>query len=182
MESGMEDVGKILLKLRKDRGLSIRKLSEETGFSLSFLSKLENGKTSITIRNLVKLLGFYGVTLADVFSAPSSKKIAFRREERKVVQSSEHIKLELLVDEPDLGMEPLVATFPPGAKYVEALEHAGEEFAFVISGELLFTLQTTSHHLRTGDCVYFPGTQSHSWENTTEREAVVLMVTSPPGV
>jgi transcriptional regulator with XRE-family HTH domain len=178
----MEDVGKIILKLRKDRGLSIRKVSEETGFSLSFLSKLENGKTSITIRNLIKLLNFYGVTLADVFSAPSSRKIAFRREERKVIESSESITLELLVDEPDKGMEPLVATFPPRAKYVEALEHGGEEFAFVVRGELRFTLDTTTHHLRAGDCVYFPGSQSHSWENATDQEAVVLMVTSPPGV
>lgn len=178
----MEDVGKILLKLRKDRGLSMRKVSEETGFSLSFLSKLENGKTSITIRNLVKLLNFYGVTLADVFSAPSTRKIAFRREERKVIESSEAIKLQLLVDEADKGMEPLIATFPPRAKYVEALEHGGEEFAFVVKGELLFTLETTSHHLRPGDCVYFPGSQSHSWENTTDQEAVVLMVTSPPGI
>ena len=178
----MEDVGRILQKLRKDRGFSIRKVSEETGFSLSFLSKLENGKTSITIRNLIKLLNFYGVTLADVFAEPSSKKIAFRREERKVLESSEHITLELLVDDHDNNMEPIVATFQPHARYVEQLEHGGEEFAFVVKGELRFTLENSAHHLREGDCVYFPGQKSHGWENISDEIALLLMVTSPPSV
>lgn len=178
----MEDVGKILRSLRNERGYSIRKVSEETGFSLSFLSKLENGKTSITIRNLVKLLSFYGVTLADVFASPSSKKVAFRREERKILQSSEHITLELLVDNHDTNMEPIVATFQPRARYVEPLEHPGEEFAFVVTGEFRFELEVTSHHLREGDCVYFPGSQSHGWENLTDEVGILLLVTSPPSV
>jgi transcriptional regulator with XRE-family HTH domain len=178
----VEDVGRILRSLRNERGYSIRKVSEETGFSLSFLSKLENGKTSITIRNLIKLLSFYGVTLADVFASPTSKKVAFRREERKVLQSSEHIALELLVDDHDNSMEPIVATFQPRARYTEPLEHPGEEFVFVVSGEFRFELENTSHHLREGDCVYFPGSQSHGWENLTEDVGVLLMVTSPPGV
>jgi transcriptional regulator with XRE-family HTH domain len=178
----MEDIGKILNGLRKDRGYSIRKVSEETGFSLSFLSKLENGKTSITIRNLIKLLSFYDVTLADVFSTPSSKKIAFRREERKVMESSEHIRLELVVDDPAINMEPLLATFEPNAKYKEPLEHGGEEFAFVIKGELRFDIEGISHYLREGDCVYFGGEKSHGWENMTGEEAHLLMVTTPPSV
>lgn len=175
-------MGKILRDLRKDRGYSIRKVSEDTGFSLSFLSKLENGKTSITIRNLVKLLSFYEVTLADVFSAPSSRKVAYRREERRVLQSSERITLELLVDDRDLNMEPLVATFQARARYVEPLEHGGEEFAFVAKGELRFELQGASHFLREGDCVYFQGDQTHRWENTTDDEAILLMVIYPPSV
>jgi transcriptional regulator with XRE-family HTH domain len=178
----VEDVGRILQKLRKERGYSIRKVSEDTGFSLSFLSKLENGKTSITIRNLVKLLNFYGVTLSDVFAAPTNKKIAFRREERKSLESSENIVLELLVEDHDNNMEPLVATFQPRARYVQQLEHGGEEFAFVVKGELRFELENTTHHLREGDCVYFPGEKSHGWENTTDDVAVLLMVTYPPSV
>lgn len=178
----MEDVGKILHNLRKERGYSMRKVSEDTGFSLSFLSKLENGKTSITIRNLVKLLNFYGVTLADVFAEKSSRKIAFRREERKVLESSESITLELLVGNRDNNMEPLIATFPPRSRYVDPLEHGGEEFAFVVKGELRFEMDGMTHHLREGDCVYFPGEKTHGWENVTDGTAILLMVTHPPSV
>jgi transcriptional regulator with XRE-family HTH domain len=176
----VEDIGKILQGLRKERGLSVRKVSEETGFSPSFLSKLENGKTSITIRNLSKLLNYYGVTLADIFSSPFKKKIIFRKEERKRLDSPEAITLELVVDEPKAGMEPIIATFQPRARYIEALQHGGEEFALVLKGEFVFELNGVPNYLREGDSVYFLGEQSHSWENLSDSVGSVIMVISPP--
>ena len=178
----MEDVGRMLKELRKSKGYSIRKVADETGFSLSFLSKLENGKTSITIRNLVKLLSFYNVTLADIFSGTQNKKVTFKVDERKVLQSSESITLEVLVEDKSAAMEPLIATFQPRARYTETLEHGGEEFAMVIKGELRFELEDVSYHLREGDCAYFPGTKTHGWENLTDDTATLLMVTSPPSI
>lgn len=178
----MEEIGGKLKDIRKGRGLSMRKVSEGTGFSLSFLSKLENDKTSITVRNLVKLLNYYGVTLAEVFSTSYTRKIAYRREERKTVESTEKISLDLLVDDVETKMEPLLATFTPRAKYTEHLEHGGEEFAFVVKGEVRFEIEDVSYHLREGDCVYFPGEKSHGWENLTDETAMVLMVTTPPSI
>lgn len=178
----MDDIGARLKDLRKGKGLSIRKVSEATGFSVSFLSKLENGKTSITIKNLIKLLSFYGVTLADVFSGAPSRKIAFHREERKKVDSPESVTLELLVDEPDVGMEPIFATFQSHARYKDPIEHGGEEFALVLKGEFRFELGDTAHHLREGDCVYFKGEEPHGWENLSDAEGNLLMIITPPSV
>lgn len=178
----MEDIGEKLKELRQSRKLSIRKVSEETGFSISFLSKLENGKSSITIRNLIKLTNFYGVTLADIFSDETARKIAFRKEERKKVDSPESLTLELLVDEAGVEMEPLLGTFKAHARYIDPIEHGGEEFAMVIKGEFRFELGNTAHHLREGDCVYFQGAQSHSWENLSGEEGSLLMVITPPSV
>jgi len=178
----VEDVGAKLKELRQGRKLSIRKVSEGTGFSISFLSKLENGKSSITIKNLIKLLNFYGVTLADIFSGEVTKKIAFRKEDRKKVDSPESMTLELLVDDADVEMEPLLGIFQAHARYIDPIEHGGEEFAMVIKGEFRFELGNTAHHLREGDCVYFQGAQSHSWENLSGDEGSVLMVITPPSV
>jgi transcriptional regulator with XRE-family HTH domain len=177
----MEDVGLKLKELRKNRGMSIRKVSEETGFSISFLSKLENGKTSITIKNLGKLLSFYGVTLADVFSSPAAAKVAFRQEDRKRVDSPESVTLELLVDRPEISMEPLLGTFKPHARYQDPIEHGGEEFTMVLKGEFRFELGDTAHHLREGDCVYFRGGEPHGWENLSDDEGILLMIITPPG-
>lgn len=178
----MEDIAPILKTLRNARELSIRKVAEDTGFSPSFLSKLENGKTSITIRNLIKLLNYYGVTMAEVFASPVSRKLVFRHEERHVVESREDVKLELLMDLKSAALEPILATFMPRARYTEALEHGGEEFALVLKGELKFEIEDSTYILREGDCVYFPGEKKHGWQNVTDTEASVLMVVTPPGV
>lgn len=178
----MEDIGSRLREVRNARKLSIRKVSEATGFSVSFLSKLETGKTSITIKNLLKLLQFYGVTLADVFSDTTARKVTFRREERKRIASPEEVTLELLVDETGIAMESLLGTFQPHARYRDRIEHGGEEFAMVLKGEFRFELGEAAHHLREGDCVYFRGELPHSWENLTEGEGCLLMVMTPPSV
>ncbi len=178
----MEDIGERLRGLRRERGLSIRKVSEETGFSVSFLSRLETGKSSITIKNLLKLLRYYGVTLAEVFSEGGGRRVAFRREERKRIDSPEEVTLELLVDEPGIAMEGLLGTFRPHARYRDAIEHGGEEFAMVLKGEFRFELGDSAYRLREGDCVYFRGEERHSWENLSDGEGCLLMVTTPPGV
>jgi transcriptional regulator with XRE-family HTH domain len=178
----MDDVGGRLKELRRQKGLSIRKVSESTGFSVSFLSKLENEKTSITIKNLIKLLNFYGVTLPEIFSGPAERKVTFRREERQKVDSPESVTLELLVRDKEIKMESLLGTFKPHARYKEAIEHGGEEFALVLKGEFRFELGETAHHLREGDCAYFNGEEAHSWENLADSEGILLMVMTPPSV
>lgn len=178
----LEEISSTLKTLRLERELSIRKVSEDTGFSPSFLSRLENGKTSITIRNLIKLLDYYGITMAEALASPVSKEMVFRREERSRVEDVEDVSLELLIDLKGAAMEPILATFVPGAHYKEALEHKGVEFALVLKGEFKFEVEEKSYTLREGDCVYFPGEKSHSWQNLTDSEGSVLMVITPPGV
>ncbi|MBN2169454.1 MAG: helix-turn-helix domain-containing protein [Actinobacteria bacterium] len=172
----MVNVGKLLKGIRNEKGYSIRKVSDETGFSVSFLSKLENGKTSITIRNLIKLLDFYDVTLSEVFTEPLSKKIAYRKEERKRVDSSEGVVFELLVDDKESKMEPYVGTFQPRSKYESRIDNSNEGFALVITGEFRFEIDENSYLLREGDCAYFPGEKAHRWENLTDDTAAVLVV------
>ena len=176
-----EEIGSTLKKLRTERGLSIKEVSEDTGFSTSSISRLENGKTSITIRNLIKLLDFYGVKMAEVFSSPVSK-LVFRRDERREVESKEDLRLEFLMDLKEAAVEPIIADFMPGAQYKEDLEHGGVEFALVLKGEFRFELEDVDHVLHEGDCVYFSGEKAHGWQNLTDSDASVLMVITPPGL
>ena len=175
-----EEIGSTLKKLRTERGLSIKKVSEDTGFSTSSISRLENGKTSITIRNLIKLLDFYGVKMAEVFSSPVSK-LVFRRDERREVESQENVRLEFLIDLKEAEVEPILANFTPGAQYREELKHGGVEFALVLKGEFRFELEDVDHVLHEGDCVYYSGEKAHGWQNLTDSDASVLMVITPPG-
>ncbi|MFP3386200.1 helix-turn-helix domain-containing protein, partial [Tritonibacter sp. SIMBA_163] len=41
-------IGPTLKNLRKDRKLTLKQLAEETGVSISFLSQVERGKSSVT--------------------------------------------------------------------------------------------------------------------------------------
>ena len=49
------NIGKVLKKLRKERNLSIRAVSEATGFSESVISEYENNITEPSVRRLFSL-------------------------------------------------------------------------------------------------------------------------------
>ena len=48
-------IGHILKKLRKERKLTLKDLAEQTGVSISFLSQVERGKSSVTLESLRKI-------------------------------------------------------------------------------------------------------------------------------
>ncbi|WP_338079008.1 helix-turn-helix transcriptional regulator [Corynebacterium hindlerae] len=58
----MKNIGHQLRRLRHDRALSLRQVSELTGFSVSTLSRLETGKRSPHLDYLVPLARLYGVS------------------------------------------------------------------------------------------------------------------------
>lgn len=180
----MEDFATRIKSFREERGLSLRKVAEDTGFSLSFLSKLENARTSITLKNLTRLLQYYGITLPELFQSSEGEKMTvFRREHRQKIESGqESITLELLVPDLSRKMEPLLIGFEPRSRYDRPLRHTGEECVFVIKGEFKLELDKEVHLLREGDMAYYPSKQSHAWENLDDTEALLLMVITPPSV
>ncbi len=64
----IENLGKYLKKLRTDSGYSIRYVAKNNSISPSYLSKIENGRffNTIGINTLVKLSGFYGISISSI--------------------------------------------------------------------------------------------------------------------
>lgn len=60
----MEKIGANYLRtLRQKRGLTLKQLHEQTGLSVSSLSKLESGSMTISKESSDKLSNFYGVEI-----------------------------------------------------------------------------------------------------------------------
>ena len=58
------DFGKSLKKRRKQLGYTQRYLSEYTGFSISFISDLENGKSTAEMGKAIYLANMLGLDIA----------------------------------------------------------------------------------------------------------------------
>jgi len=65
---------------------------------------------------------------------------------------------------------------PPGQKRSEVTTHAGEEFLYVIAGEVSLTLEGKTFVLHAGDSAHYESTVPHSWANTARVESVVVWV------
>ena len=58
------DFGKALKKRRKELGYTQRYISEFTGFSISFISDLENGKSTAELGKAIYLTNMLGLDIA----------------------------------------------------------------------------------------------------------------------
>ena len=59
-----EDFGKSLKMRRKELGYTQRYISEYTGFSISFISDLENGKSTAELGKAIYLANMLGLDIA----------------------------------------------------------------------------------------------------------------------
>ncbi|MFN8223665.1 MAG: cupin domain-containing protein [Gaiellales bacterium] len=179
-------IGATLRRLRKERGLSLSDVAEPSGISASFLSLVENGKNDITIGRLIRLVQFYNVSIADLFPAPSPEDaLIVRRDElRRLHSPGEGIDVFLLTGEGQRTMMPMYLEFEPGAGLAEPGRHAGEEWVYVLEGELeLVVNENQPRLLRAGDSAYYSAELPHLFRNASPDLPLRLVcVDSPPNL
>lgn len=181
-----ERVGTEIRHLRKARGMTITELGRETGLSQGYLSQIERGISSPSVKALHSISRALGVTISWFFSPTSTtdstlRDFVVRADNRRSLTFSSGIIDELL--SPNLGrkIELLRCIFQPGAESgSEPYSHRGEEAGIVISGTLQLWLSQKEIVLNEGDSFAFSSDTPHRYSNPTEQETVVIWAITPP--
>jgi DNA-binding transcriptional MerR regulator/mannose-6-phosphate isomerase-like protein (cupin superfamily) len=172
-------IGSHLRKLRSKRDLSLAEVAKEIGISVGFLSALERSQMSASVGTLRKLARFYKANILDFFDPAESKSPLVTTDKRKVLQAGTGVRMELLAWG-NTVMEPHLFRIAPDAGSGESYTHDGEEFLYVMQGELQISLEGQEYRLKQGDSFYFDSTTPHNWKNPGRTETVVLWVNTPP--
>jgi len=86
---------------------------------------------------------------------------------------------ESLIRKSNSNIQATLYRNPPGEGRKFPFSHGGEEFVYVIKGEVLFSLNNQECHLEEGDSMYYRSELNHSWVNPGEEESVILVFNSP---
>lgn len=172
-------IGAHLRKLRGKRGLSLAEVAHAVGISVGFLSALERSRMSGSVGTLRKLARFYQANILDFFDPAESKSPLVTAEKRKVLHAGAGVRMDLLAWG-NTVMEPHLFRIAPDAGSGESYAHEGEEFLYVMQGELEIALDGQQYRLKQGDSFYFDSTTPHHWKNPGRGETVVLWVNTPP--
>ena len=160
-------LGRKISALREKKGIALSKMSAETGVQEVLLNQIEAdvvAPTVATLLNISKLLGigidyFFAETLSDEAIE------VVRKDERRVIAMPDHKKNARLVyayeslayHMADKHMEPFMVEFSldvPEADLVP-LSHSGEEFLYLLEGEVEFITEEKRIRLAAGDSLYF---------------------------
>ena len=146
---------------------------------VGFLSALERSQMSGSVGTLRKLARFYKTNILDFFDATGASSRQVRPEQRKVLEAGPGVLMELLAWG-NTVMEPHLFRVAPKAASGDSYTHEGEEFLYVLRGELAITLEKEEYRLKAGDSFYFESATPHHWKNPGQAETWVLWVNTPP--
>ncbi len=179
------ELGARLRQLRTARGVSLAEVAEGTGISASFLSMVEQGKSDITVSRLMRLVHWFGVSIADLVQEPNRSQVQVVRagERRSVRLADERLSIEMLSADGNHAMMPVINTYEEGGGMADSTTHEGEEFVHVIAGEIELTVGNSEPIvLGAGDSAYYRSDVPHSFRNAGSGEARFLGVTTPPNL
>ena len=178
-DGGARAIGVRLRQLRVRRGLSLAQVAKAVGISVGFLSALERSHMSASVSTLRKLARFYKTNILGFFDPAESSLRLVPPDQRKVLEAGPGVRMELLAWG-NTVMEPHLFRIAPQSGSGESYTHEGEEFLYILQGELQISLLEEEYRLRPGDSFYFESHTPHRWINPGRDETWVLWVNTPP--
>lgn len=174
-------VGLRLRALRQERGLSLKAVAALTGLSIGYLSQVERGLSSPSLRALTQVADLFGVGLGALFGPPegtAADGIVTRAGERAALTLWRAGITKQLLTQGDAALSLFLMQLAPGAGTGDApLVHDGEEAGLVMEGGLVLTVEDTTAELGPGDSFRFASRRPHRYRNpSADRIAVVLWV------
>ena len=175
-----QSAGQRFRRLRLKRGLSLAQVARATKVSVGFLSALERGQMRSSVATLQRIARFYKSNILSMFETNGEAPSLVRPSQRKVLETSPMVRMELLAWG-NTAMEPHLFRVKPGGGSGESYAHEGEEFLHVLRGEFEIWLHNRGHYrLKSGDSLYFESSTPHRWKNPGRSEAWILWVNTPP--
>jgi transcriptional regulator with XRE-family HTH domain len=173
-------LGPRLRLLRQRLRVSLRELSEQTGFSASFLSLVENDKASPSVASLERIAAAFGLSLAEFFQENEALPYRVVRTSERQTYTSEWSKtvVEVLAQQPTGGaLFPLILRMEPGARSGKRPRAAlTEEFALLQEGQIVLVTPDGEEELGPGDTVTLAAGTARLWENRSSEPAILLVL------
>ena len=175
------EIGTKIKGLRIQKGLTQEDLANRTELTKGFISQLERDLTSPSITTLMDILQCLGTDLKTFFSEEQEEQIVFRSPDyfRKVDPELGN-EIEWIIPNAQKNeMEPIKLTLSPNGSTYPDLPHEGEEFGYVLSGNIRIHLGSQTYRAKKGESFYFTPSAQH-YISTDKNGATIIWVSSPP--
>lgn len=173
-------IGPRLRELRHARGLTLQELGARTSLTHAFLSQVERGLASPSLRTLLRIASALGVALQDLVGLPPAANAAPRltrsTERASVVAGEGGARVTPLTG---VGNSVQAVLAEGGFPETEVGGHPGEELVFVLSGRLAITVAGERYELGEEDSLVFDGRLPHAYETLADDTRMLVVVVHP---
>jgi transcriptional regulator with XRE-family HTH domain len=164
----LDSIGPRLRALRRDRGLTLEALAEDTGISVSTLSRVESGKRRPTLELLIPLARTHRVALDQLVAAPATGDPRVHLKPHRRERGSVLVPLTQYPGRVQVFKQVLAYREP------KLVTHAGYEWLYVLAGELRLILGEREFTVRPGEVAEFDTSEPH-WFGPADTNAVEIL-------
>ena len=186
-----KNIGEKIRQIRELKKISREDLAGLAGMDVSLIQRLEEEKLIPSLGPLIKIARAMGVRLGTFLDDVVNDGPAIVRADKlkdgirftsQESGSREHLNFySLAQDKAGRSMEPFIVEIEPGKQVDHMLSsHEGEEFIFVLEGQVEINYGKDVIELTTGDSVYFDSIVMHHVHSGNEKPAKILAVVYAP--
>jgi transcriptional regulator with XRE-family HTH domain len=181
------NLGQKIKNLRQKKGMSLPQVAERAGISEPLWSQIEGEVVAPPVATLLKISRAMGVNIGYFFQDQETEKhaVIVPRNERKRVFRRIHedpskvgyYYESLAYPKADKHMEPFHVTIElKGKEDLLFFNHKGEEFMYVLDGQLEFNYENETYTLGPGDSLYFDASLPHAFRALGKKNATAIDV------
>lgn len=183
-QTGVEEIGKRIKKLREEKGLSLEALSNLTGFDVELLSNIETSQVQPQLGTIIKLSKALDSAFGRLVSGVGDKLYSItRKNEQKIISRSTSRKgkkqvytyKSLAPEVKGRHMEALIVQLEENPDKEHSI-HDGEEFVYVIDGVVLLNIGDETFELEPGDSAYYLSTIPHLVASKRGRATILAVL------
>ncbi len=186
-------VGKKIRGIRESKNLSIEEVAERSGLSVEQIKSIENDENLPSLGPLIKVARALGVRLGTFMDDNDALgPVINRAEEREnkssisfsndAVDARTHMVYHPLANQKaGRHMEPFIVEINPSEKKDFNLSaHEGEEFIYVMEGEVEIDYGKQKYTLKQGDSIFYDSIIKHHVHGVEGKRAKILAVVYIP--
>ena len=129
--------------LRNQNGLTQEELADRTELTKGFISQMERGLTAPSVSTLLDIVECLGTNLSDFFHEENELQIVYPKEDYFEKEDEHKNSITwLIATAQSRSMEPILVQLQPGQSMPEDKPHEGEEFGYVLDGEITVMFRT----------------------------------------
>jgi len=165
-------IGMKIRRLRQERRMTLQDLAEGTGLSKPLLSQIENEQVIPPLATLLRIAKTFKVGLHSFFQEEGTSKCILVKagESRRLMRrpggsdNPPYTYHSLAYGKKNRNLEPFLVDFDETVWRDELLvSHEGEEFLFLLEGELELHYAEQIMAMGPGDSVYYDSTEPHGF-------------------
>jgi transcriptional regulator with XRE-family HTH domain len=182
-------IGREVRAFRKKLGITVADLAAATNMSLGMLSKIENGNTSASLTSLQALSRALGVPVTAFFRRFEEERNAVFVKagegvdvERRGTRAGHQYTLlgHLGANSSGVVVEPYLITLSEDSDVFPTFQHDGEEFLYMLEGEVVYRHGSNLYLMKPGDSLFFDADAPHGPEELRKRPIRYLSIISYP--